>query len=262
MDNVQKTDNDFIAFFHRHLIPIVFEFRKDDIGVPFVITSFVLSVQKQWFLVTAGHCLQKVDELKREGYAIHKCYLMDSMGVGATHFEPIIFTYDLAKPQFMADSREMDYGIIPLSTYYQELLSANNVSPLNEEVWRIQPNKPESFALIGIPDEFIQKDDNTVGIITALNWIEECEKPEHLPNTELPLFYGKIKLHSNQRSVKGMSGGPIFAFEQVNGQYRYWLKALQSSWLDQSEIVIGCPTTFLGNVIDKMISENEKRVVE
>lgn len=165
MDNAQGIEKDFLAFFHRHLIPIVFELRKGDITTSFVVTAFVLSVQEQWFLVTAGHCLQRIDEYKEEGYAIHKCYLMDSMGVGATHFEPIIFTYDLAKPQYMPKSREMDFGIIPLSTYYQGLLSANNISPLNEDVWRIQPNKPESFALIGIPEEFIQRDNNTVGII-------------------------------------------------------------------------------------------------
>lgn len=129
-------------------------------------------------------------------------------------------------------------------------------------MWRKQPNKPEVFALIGVPDEFIKRDKDTIGIITVLNWIDECEKPDHFPNTELPLFYGKVKLHSIQKSVVGMSGGPIFAFELINGQYRYWLKALQSRWRDQSEIVIGCPTTFLGNVIDKMISENEKKTNE
>jgi hypothetical protein len=262
MENASKTENDFLAFFHRHLVPMVFVLQKGDITTSYVVTAFVLSVQQQWFLVTAGHCLQKVDELKEEGYTIQKCYLMDSMGEGAKHFEPFLFTYELAKPQYVPNSREMDYGIIPLSTYYQDLLSANNISPLNEDVWRLQPNKPESFALIGLPEEFIQRDNNTVGIITILNWIETCEKPEHFPNTDLPLFYGRIKLHSNQSSVRGMSGGPIFAFEQVNGQDRYWLIALQSSWRDQSEIVIGCPTTFLGNVIDKMILENEKRLID
>jgi hypothetical protein len=255
MDGVQRKENDLLAYLHRHLVPIVFMFRKDQISTPFVVTTFVLSVKGQWFLVTAGHCLQKVDEYKKEGFSLYQCFLMDSMGTGAKHFEPLIFTYEGTKPEYVPDSRELDYGIIPLSAYYQGLLSANNISPLDEEVWRIQPKAPESFALLGVPDEYIQRDENDVGIITALNWIEECQKPEDFPETKLPLFYGKIALHSHQRSVRGMSGGPIFAFEQVNGRYRYWLKALQSSWRVQSEIVIGCPTTFLGNVIDKMISE-------
>ena len=101
----------------------------------------------------------------------------------------------------------------------------------------------------------MQVSENSVGIVTALNWIEECEKPDNLPESKLPLFYGKITLHSDQKSVRGMSGGPIFAFKEVSGQYKYWLKALQSRWIEQSEIVIGCPTTFLGNIIDKMVSE-------
>lgn len=262
IETTNKTENDFLAFFHRHLVPIVFVFQKGEFTDSYVVTAFVLSVKEQWFLVTAGHCLQKIDKYKEEGYSIQKCYLVDSMGVGASHFEPIIFTYDLAKSQYMPDSREMDYGIIPLSSYYQGLLSANNIAPLNEEVWRKQSKQSEVFALIGVPDEFIQRDKDTVSIITVFNWIDECEKPDHFPDTDLPLFYGKVKLHSNQRSVVGMSGGPIFAFEQVNGQYRYWLKALQSSWREQLEIVIGCPTTFLGNVIDKMIFENEKRAID
>ncbi|SRR6266540_3389577 len=256
MEAAQKRAEDFIAFFHRHLVPMVFLFKKDNVTAPYVITAFVLSVQERWFLATAGHCLQGIDKYKEEGFSIHKCFLMDAMGTGATHFEPFTFTYELAKPQYVPDSRDMDYGIIPLSTYYQGLLRANNISPLNEEVWRIQPDEPEFFALIGVPLEHLRIDERSIGIVTALNWIEECEKPERLPDTELPLFYGKITLHSDQNSVRGMSGGPIFAFKEVNGQYKYWLKALQSRWIEQLEIVIGCPTTFLGHLIDNMISEN------
>jgi len=118
MHSAPKPENDFVAYFHRHLVPMVFLFQKDEITTSYVVTAFVLSVQEQWFLITAGHCLQKIDTLKEEGFSIQKCFLMDSMGVGATHFEPILFTYDLAKPQYVPDSREMDYGIVPLSHYY------------------------------------------------------------------------------------------------------------------------------------------------
>ena len=255
MIDAQRTQDDFIAFFHRHLVPMVFVFKMGDITARYIITTFVLSVRERWFLVTAGHCLEEVDKYNKEGFSIHQCFLMDSMGTGATHFEPFIFPYDLAKPQYNPKSREMDYGIIPLSNLYQGLLKANKISPLNEEFWRIQRDDPEFFALLGVPKENLQIGENSVGIVTALNWIEECEKPDNVPDTDVPLFYGKITLHSDQKSVRGMSGGPIFAFKEVNGRYKYWLKALQSRWIEQSEIVIGCPTTFLGNVIDKMISE-------
>lgn len=256
MNEAERKANDFIAFFHRHVIPMVFIFQKDHVAAPYVITTFVLSVKEKWFLITAGHCLQKIDEYKEDGYTLYKCYLMDSMGTGATHFEPIIFTYELSKPQYvLGNDRELDFGIIPLMEIYRGLLSANQVSPLNEDAWRIQPREPEFFALLGVPEENLKVSDNVVGVVTALNWIDECEKPDHLPNTGIQLFYGKITLHSDQKSVVGMSGGPIFAFKEINGQYKYWLKALQSSWLDKSEIVIGCPTALLGNVLDQMLAE-------
>lgn len=261
MSEAQRDENDFLAFFHRHVIPMVLVLKKGEILAPTVITTFVLSVREKWFLVTAGHCLKQIDDYKKEGYTTNQCFLMDSMGTGATHFEPIIFTFEQSKPQYIfsdTPNDKMDYGIIPLSEYYRGLLKANNICPLSEEVWKFQPEEPELFALIGVPGEFVQPGQKSVGVVTSLNFIDECERPEKLSETEMPMFYGKILLHKNQRSVKGMSGGPIFAFKQINGQYRYWLKALQSRWLEQSEIVMGCPTTFLGVALEKMIGEMQE----
>jgi hypothetical protein len=251
----QRNPDGFIAFLHRHVIPMAFIFKKDSVVAPYVITTFVLSVQERWFLVTAGHCLQKIDEYKGNGYTLSECYLIDSFGTGATHFEPIPFTYELARPQYVTDDREFDFGIIPLLELHRGSLSANNIIPLNEDVWRIQPKEPEFFALLGVPTGNLKMVENKVGFVAALNWIEECEKPDSLPDTEIPLFYGKITLHAAQKSVVGMSGGPIFAFKEVDGQYRYWLKALQSRWIEQSNLIIGCPTIHLGSVLDKMLVE-------
>ena len=72
MENAHKTESDFLAFFHPHLVPIVFVFQKGAVTASYVVTAFVLSVQEQWFLVIAGHCLQKVDNCKAEGFSIQE----------------------------------------------------------------------------------------------------------------------------------------------------------------------------------------------
>jgi hypothetical protein len=258
MGDPQQEGDQILAFFNRHVITLIVEIKKADIIAPIAITSFVLSVRDEWVLVTAGHCLQWIDEYKKEGYTLGRCFLKDSMGSGATHFEPVIFVYDYANPQYIRDSREMDYGFIPLSKYYRDLLSANNICPLNEEVWKLQPKEPEFYALIGVPSEFFNQDWETMGFMSVLNFIEECERPDISPESELPLFYGKIQLHPDQTSIKGMSGGPIFAFKHVDGNIRYWLRALQSRWLDQSQIVIGCPTTLLGEALERMFLQSKE----
>jgi hypothetical protein len=248
-----------VSFLHRHVVPIIFIFSRSDKKFTYIVTSFVLSVGDDWFLITAGHCLQYIDDYKKEGYKISKCYLLDSSGDGATHREPVIFTYEQQNPLYIPDDRERDYGIIPLSRYYQELLRKNNIIPLSEEVWKHQPKKPEHFVLMGVPEEYIKEGKNYLELATTINYIEKCDRPDSLPDTEPSLFYGKIILSAERKSIAGMSGGPIFAFETVNEQVRYWLVALQSRWLPDSKIVVGCPTTFLGLVIEHALNNKKHR---
>ena len=103
--------------------------------------------------------------------------------------------------------------------------------------------------LIGVPSENTKLDKDYLELATTMNHIEKCERPKVLPDTEIPLFYGRIITSSGQ-DIAGMSGGPIFAFEIVNGHGKYWLVALQSKWLPESKVIIGCPTTFLGLVLE------------
>jgi hypothetical protein len=189
MDEAQQAAEKISALLHQHLVLLVFFFNKDSSTVPFVVTTFVLSVQEQWFLVTAGHCLQQVEEYKEEGWVIQKCFLMDSLGLGAKYFEPIIFTYDLENPQFIRDEREMDYGIIPLKLIYKDLLKANGIKPLNEGVWKKQPKEPEFYTLIGAPSEFNEYDNETIKIVSILNFIDKCKRPDNCPETDFPLLW-------------------------------------------------------------------------
>jgi len=66
----------------------------------------------------------------------------------------------------------------------------------------------------------------------------------------VPLFYGRVWLDDELQSIKGMSGGPIFAFQKDgNGLQRYWLIALQSRWLNQSHYIAACQVAALGEAI-------------
>ena len=65
-----------------------------------------------------------------------------------------------------------------------------------------------------------------------------------------PRLYFDVALGAGVTSIKGMSGGPVFALQHVaNGKLRYWLVGVQSSWLPDKRIVAVCPAPLLGHTL-------------
>ena len=140
------TPDELVGFFQRHIVPIFFTLQREQDTQNFTVTTFVLSVADHWFLITAGHCVSAIETLiKDHGYEVTRCLLIDSMGLGAMHPEPIPFAYKEAYPIFLSDECAFDYGIIAISPHYRRLLQANKVQPLNEEVWKSSRQKSISM---------------------------------------------------------------------------------------------------------------------
>ena len=100
-----------------------------------------------------------------------------------------------------------------LSPYYRQLLEANNVQALNEEVWKKQPTQVDVYALLGIPGELVKFDSTSIELTPTLHTIERVgEMPKGFTKVDVPLFYGRIVLAEDMSSIKGMSGGPVFGF--------------------------------------------------
>ncbi len=255
-DHMQKRDGDLIAYFMRHLVPIFFTFTKGSTSYSAAITSFVMSIADQWFLVTAGHCLKQIaDNITIHGYKITNCLLVDSLGIDAKHIEPIPFNYESSHPTHIIDDANFDYGFMILSPYYRRLLEKNNIQPLDEEVWKRQPSSVDFYAIIGMANELTTVTSESLETTPSLHRIIPLDnRPAIFPKTDIPLFYGRIVLGNALTSIKGMSGGPIFAFRQnAQGQLRYWLAALQSSWSPQTHYIVACPTKLLGDTLESIL---------
>jgi hypothetical protein len=230
----EKGRNDaFVGSFLRHVIPIFFSFQRGKETKNFFITSFVLSIYDEWVLVTAGHCITDVKQLLDAGYELVGCNLVDSMGVGAKHKEVVPFDYVGANAITPFDDPGYDYGIIFVREIYRKLLEANGVEALTEEVWDKQPTDPDYYALIGVPDELTEATYPVSTVTTTMHLVERLEeRPDGFEETEAPTFYGKISLGGPLTSIRGMSGGPIFSFAKgTDGRERYWLHAVQSTWV-------------------------------
>ena len=249
-------DDPIVRFFHKHLVPMLFTAQEGRDSRQFIVTAFVLSVEDEWFLVTAGHCLRDIETIKTRGAEITSCALVDTLGEGAEFKYTIPFAYERASPHYLSsDYPEFDYGMIPLSRYYRQLLEANNVQPLSEQVWNKQPDDFDFFKLIGVPFELLHFTNEFVEVTTALFDVEALDKlPEGFPEPSIPQFVGKIHLAEDIDSIDGTSGGPIFGFKEIpTGELRYWLVALQSRWYPTSQIVIGCPTKLLGESLRSLL---------
>jgi hypothetical protein len=243
------TDAEIVSFFERHLVPMIFTFTRSGDTHHVTITAFVLSVADEWFLVTAAHCLRLVDEMSAEpGCKFAGCRLVDSLGPTARHFTPIPFAYEQAAPICVSEDPDYDYGVIPLSGYYRQLLDNNGIVPLNEEVWRCQPSDPDFYLLVGMPSELFDASPSAMTVGGALLYLDElCEKPDGFSGGDGPMFYGRLSPLMGLGSIKGMSGGPVLAFKaNERKELRYWVVALQSRWLPDSRYIAACRTDYLG----------------
>ncbi len=245
----------------RHLVPVFFTFRKGSHEQSSIITAFVLSISDQWFLVSAGHCLDEIEENIKRGYKISNCRLVDSLGLGAKYYDSIPFDYEGSFPVRLSGNPNFDYGFIYLTPYYRRLLEKNNIQPLDEEVWKKQPSKVDFYALIGLAQELTTVTSESMEARPSLHRIIPLDaKPEGFPQTEISLFYGRVLIGGPVRSIKGMSGGPILAFHQEeDGHLKYWLIALQSSWLPQSRYICAYPTKLLADWIDGKINGHQRK---
>jgi hypothetical protein len=252
-------DDNLVGFFARHIVPVFFTFEKEGQLESLVMTTFVLSIGEHWFLVTAGHCIAEVDRYIESDCRIAACYLVDSMGLGARHLDPIPFVYARSYPTRLSEDKSFDYGVMVLSSYYRQLLENNKIVPLSEDVWKRQPPSVDFYFLLGVPGELVKVESNHVEIVPTLHKVQPVgERPQGFTETEVPLFYGRIGLGQGMTSIKGMSGGPIFAFFiGTQGQLRYWLIALQSRWLPDSHYIAACPTKILGEVLEAVLHECE-----
>lgn len=249
------SNNKMIEFFHRHVVPIYFNMQCGADKRCFIVTSFVMSVYDQWFLVTAGHCIEDIEKLNAAGYEIVRCRLIDSIGSGASHRLPIPFDYAESRATKMCYDSNYDYGLIFLEDYYIELLRSNGVIPIKEDAWEKQPQDPEYFALIGVPDELSNTSEDVVLVTSTFHIVKElAERPPYFKPTDAPTFFGKIYLDEPMTTIIGMSGGPIFSFKtNESGQLKYWLHAVQSRWVKPEKVVAACLMRPLGIFLKEFI---------
>lgn len=221
-------------YFMRHVVPIYFDFRKDGESKQFVQTSFAFSVYGRWLLMTAGHCITDIGQIRALGWRLEKCRLLDCLALNARYEEPVPFDYDGAQPRMLCNNPTWDYGIMFPAENTCRLLSANGVVPFDEKWWVEEPQTADAYFLFGVPEESVTASPNHVSLGPVMARLERLdEPPEGFCQTDAPMFYGALIEYPLSR-LRGCSGGPILSFAEIpegQGRAHYWVHAMQVSAL-------------------------------
>jgi endonuclease YncB( thermonuclease family) len=245
---------DPVRWFGRHFAAYTFDYESFNpdgsllhrgIGVH---SGFFLEIGDNWFWVTAGHCLKDEleDPVAKGQLRLLAGSFMDYFGHEATNTISVPFLYEPGCA-FYLDKPEMglDFALLPIDGLMKKTFLANKNVPISRENWVHQHRLDfEKYLLMGIPNSKVSTRSNSTGMtIDVQPYLIEVHQidPSTVDASSDEWFAAKIDDEVKLKSIKGMSGGPIFGFRRDDeGQLRYHAVAVQSRWLASERIIFGC----------------------
>ena len=267
------THGEFVKFMSKHFVPLSVEYETIENGKvkctnTTVLSGWILELHDRWFWVTAGHCLNDLNEPQKKGFIrVVTTGFMDYLAQGAQHWETVPFTYDPEDALYLWELElALDFALIPLSDIYRAAFAKNNISPVGRANWESQHRLTfTAFQMLGIPKDRVrltQKGDGTATItvqptmmsleqISFQDALDACTNPP--PRSE-DWFFGRIHPDTGDQMVEGMSGGPIYGFRKdTEGNTRYHVVALQSWWDPKKRVVFGCSVPYFAERVYQLM---------
>jgi len=257
----QLNDVDFqkaFKYFCGHLVALAVSYKTIDsagsLGVieqRSVLSGFILSFRGSWWWITAGHILKDLDTPLI--IRITQSLLLDSFRSSIVSDMPIPFEFEESHKVYVHDEDEgLDFGLIQLHPHIRRLLEANNVIAVPEENWIHQHNlRLEHYFMLGFPSKFQSVEERNGEIIrrtsAAIIRLRKFDSSSYKQKKYTRLIL-KIDDQWKVGDIDGMSGGPILAFSDEKKD-RYWVVAVQSSWLESKGVVFACPIPVLASVV-------------
>jgi hypothetical protein len=278
--NLAAAAKQILAYFGNHLVSlggsyVEIDAAGRDVGEEkfFAYSGFVMSVRGVWCLVTAGHCIENLEQpLRAKRILLTSCVLADYFGSAPRVAEPMPFDYEGAHALAIHDSAAgLDFALVPLRDFYRMSLEANGIRAISEENWVAQdPAACDFFALLGLPEclvpdprGLVPHGDRVAGVVNpTLVWVHPVTlPPEDIPTATFPWFIGRVGSAAELSSIVGMSGGPIFGFKKgMDGLLRYWIVAVQSWWRPATRITFGCPVRTFAALVEKELQRHADAV--
>jgi hypothetical protein len=242
-------------FFLPHLIALYVRFdrgpgTKEQADA---LSCFVIELEDNWFLITAGHILNDLDKLLAHGGRIHESTLFDGWSGRSAQAPAIPFNYADSARFFIDDDDGIDVGVISLPPFLRRSLVASGVQPVRQALWTNPPEFPDRLVVVGLPSELMEgrlsyADRKSLSVEPVIMLLHSCEEPPEMKK-RFRRLYGRFDASSPTTpademlsDVVGLSGGPVFAFKiYSDNAVKYWVVGIQSSWVRELRVLAFSP---------------------
>lgn len=276
--NHEDRQPDAVGFMSRHLVALAVDYESfnDDGSLlhrgTMILSGWILELHARLYWVTAGHCFKDLDGWVRDGVVkvLPGGGFMDYFGNDAQHLHVIPYTYEpgcawyLDKPDLA-----IDFGLIPLDDLQSRALLANNIVPIGRSNWLHQPTLDFQFyRMLGFPEDSVRsvRSHDVEGRVDVRATMVAVDRltPNNDDQAQSPdWFVGKIDPAASIRTIKGMSGGPIYGFRtRDDGKLLYHIVALQSWWDPDTRIIRGCSVPMFAENCHLAIEEHLRGITD
>ncbi|WP_155634240.1 hypothetical protein [Burkholderia cepacia] len=263
MSELERTtvDEKFTYKLHRHLINLMCydsgdKARKTNGGRPVVynFSAFVVELEGNWLAVTAGHVFDDLNKAIAAGGIISHWHIDDS-AVAEKEAPPLPIHLDLDSVFYLHDDVPgMDYATFLLDPLTVRALQAQGIVAITADLWEGNDfqNYPH-WILVGTPyiPELLHKGATYEKYIMSIYLTQRQTPPDGIEQKEFPclfadLDWGSVDGDNKPATIDGMSGGPIFALNVLNGDdYSYKLIGVQSSRNNSNSVAFCAMPPFL-----------------
>ena len=231
-----------------------------------IFSGFLVDVEGMWFYVTAGHILSDIRKALAAGSTFDVWRLGDY--TAGAKFKGVAIPYHFELDNWLAihdEANGLDYAAVPISDLYRRLLAAGDATPIGKEAWGTYVDENDGWALVGIPSESIDYDDET--LIKARVVVA--------PLVLAPIPVGAEAKSENQfyarfaddptpfvKDIDGMSGAPIFSLRKEGEEWKYKVIGVQSGWYKSSKVLAACPFSSFGQALSDVVIEAKRLYAE
>lgn len=258
------TDSAVLKYFCRHLVALCVVYRAKSADSVQQFTGYagtIIHIADACYFLTAGHSLRKIKEaLGNQEVIVERAILADAFGNPKFGEHPIPFDLENAPMFFIDDDEEgLDFGVVHVDDHLVRLLALNDVVVIDEPNWIHQHRVSfDGYSMLGLPEEwtsaFVSSTGYAVVSPTMLAVTRDVEAEAEQP-TRHDRFIGQVVLPAGLQSLNGMSGGPIFGFNFEGGRARYWVVAIQSSWIPSTRQIYACRLPLLAALMTRWAQE-------
>lgn len=205
-----------------------------------VCSGFLLEISGVTFVVTAGHVANGIRNLLAKGF-LHKPHLVDIFGTDCKDQHRVPIPLSASYIASVDDDDGFDCGLVLVPPTCVRMLEFNGIRALHEKDWAtLEREDFERYVLVGIPTQRIEGEEALKIEVVGLP-VERLPSPPTGHEKSVDRFAGRLLVLPPSGELDGLSGGPIFGLRREGATIRYFIVAIQSSWVRSKGIVFGCP---------------------